>query len=238
MAAIYPNRIEQADANAEAKPQIFNAVFKPEEAMQFTQGLNRQSAAASERLSQGDNAILPKYDNVAFLFGRKNENDGESASRLTDFQRRVLAGAENLQGEKLWQKTPYKDIVDNGDAGCAAALGYFLNKQGIRVEPSPLAIGLKNNLLAAGWRRAGNDVNHAEVGSIIYGGKLGRNAAAGGGAAHIAVVVSNRNGVVMVADNNSKLGGKWDIRPLSESFKPSLYNYNSLTVLKPPGSRR
>lgn len=238
MAGIHPNRIEQADAHADAKPQIFNAVFKPEEAMQFTQGLNRQTATASERLSQGENAILPKYDNVSFLFGRKNENDSASAGRLTDFQRRVLAGAEDMQGEKLWKKTPYKDIVANGDAGCAAALGYFLNRQGIRVETSPLASGLKDNLLAAGWRRGGNDVKNAPVGAVIYGGKIGRDAEAGGGAAHIAVVVGNRNGVIMVADNNSKQGGKWDIRPLSESFKPSLYNYSSLTVLKPPGSRR
>lgn len=236
MAAIHPHRIESADANAEAKPLAMNAVFKPEEAMQLTQSMNRQMATASDRLSQGDNAILPKYENVAFLFGKKDES--ESSGRLTDFQRRVLSGAENMQGEKLWQKTPYKDIVADGDAGCAAALGYFLNKQGIRVETSPLANGLRNNLLSAGWKRAGNDVQHAEVGSVIYGGKIGRDAAAGGGAAHIAVVVGNRNGVVMVADNNSKQGGRWDIRPLSESFKPSLYNYSTLQVLKPPGARR
>lgn len=236
MAAIHPHRIESADANAEAKPLAMNAVFKPEEAMQITQGMNRQMATASDRLSQGDNAILPKYENVAFLFGKKDES--ESSGRLTDFQRRVLSGAENMQGEKLWQKTPYKDIVADGDAGCAAALGYFLNKQGIRVETSPLANGLRNNLLSAGWKRAGNDVQHAPVGSVIYGGKIGRDAAAGGGAAHIAVVVGNRNGVVMVADNNSKQGGRWDIRPLSESFKPSLYNYSTLQVLKPPGARR
>lgn len=236
MAAIHPHRIESADANAEAKPQAINAVFKPEEAMQFTQGMNRQVATASDRLSQGDNAILPKFENVAFLFGKKDES--ESSGRLTDFQRRVLSGAENMQGEKLWQKTPYKDIVADGDAGCAAALGYFLNRQGIRVETSPLANGLKNNLLSAGWKRAGNDVQHAEVGSVIYGGKKGRDAAAGGGAAHIAVVVGNRDGVIMVADNNSKQGGRWDIRPLSESFKPSLYNYSTLQVLKPPGARR
>lgn len=236
MAAIHPDRFESADANAEAKPQAINAVFKPEEAMQFTQGMNRQMATASDRLSQGDNAILPKYENVAFLFGKKDES--ESSGKLTDFQRRVLAGAENMQGEKLWQRTPYKDIVADGDAGCAAALGYFLNKQGIRVETSPLANGLKNNLISAGWKRAGNDVEHAPIGSVIYGGKIGRDAAAGGGAAHIAVVVGNRNGVIMVADNNSKQGGRWDIRPLSESFKPSLYNYSSLQVLKPPGARR
>ncbi len=236
MAAIHPHRIESADANAEAKPLAMNAVFKPEEAMQLTQSMNRQMATASDRLSQGDNAILPKYENVAFLFGKKDES--ESSGRLTDFQRRVLSGAENMQGEKLWQKTPYKDIGGDGDAGCAAALGYFLNKQGIRVETSPLANGLRNNLLSAGWKRAGNDVQHAEVGSVIYGGKIGRDAAAGGGAAHIAVVVGNRNGVVMVADNNSKQGGRWDIRPLSESFKPSLYNYSTLQVLKPPGARR
>ena len=71
MAAIHPHRIESADANAEAKPQAINAVFKPEEAMQFTQGMNRQVATASDRLSQGDNAILPKFETSPFSLAKK-----------------------------------------------------------------------------------------------------------------------------------------------------------------------
>jgi hypothetical protein len=150
-----------------------------------------------------------------------------------EFVRRALSKAQQLEGQKLWVNTPYSDIVGNGEFGCAASLGKFLNGIGERVKPSPLAVGLKNNLLATNnWTATRYQNDDIAPGSVIFGTKAGRGKEIGGGASHIAIVVGKQNGQLMVADNNGKLGGRWDIRPLRESFPAERYNYSRLQVLQ------
>lgn len=150
-----------------------------------------------------------------------------------EFVRRAVQKAEQLEGQKLWLNTPYADIVGNGEFGCAASLGKFLNGIGERVKSSPLALGLKNNLLATNnWTASRYRNDDIAPGSVIFGTKIGRSNEVGGGASHIAFVVGKRNGQLMVADNNGRDGGKWAIRPLSESFPPERYTYSRLQVLQ------
>jgi hypothetical protein len=199
------------------------------------------SAEASKRLTDGTRAILPNFG----LAKEGDNNLAEPALAIAGDRAEVIPAdyrshssttglAREFEGQKLWAKTPYKDIVDNGEAGCAASLGVFLKAAGYRFEPSPLAVGLRNNLREAGWRPTSMD--NATAGDVVYGNKIGRVASQGGGAGHIAVIVGRRgDGEVMVADNNAKEGGVWSIRPLKESFPPERYNYSRLQFLKPPG---
>ena len=223
MATIQPHALESFEGR---QNDVQNAVFKPEDYDNFRSSRPQNLALETQRLSSGDNAILPAMPGLELVSDR----------RYVNFQSDLPSRAASYVDQKLWQRTPYKDIVGNGDYGCAASLGYFLNRNGVNVEPSPLAVGLKNNLQRIGWR-ADHNLAGAEVGSVIYGNKIGRQANKGGGAGHIAIVVGRSNGQLMVADNNADAGGTWSIRPLSESFKQERYDYSRLTVLHPAARR-
>ncbi|HMW91227.1 MAG TPA: hypothetical protein PKE54_14450 [Candidatus Obscuribacter sp.] len=233
---------EQTEGHNTQSPQdsrtlLVQNAFQPGNTLDFSVN----SADATRRLTDGAQSILPN-------FGLAKESDRNMAEPALAFagerpdimqaafrgHRSTTALARDFEGQKLWANTPYKDIVDNGEAGCAASLGVFLKAAGYRFETSPLAVGLKNNLRAAGWHPTSMD--NATAGDVVYGNKIGRVASQGGGAGHIAVIVGRRgDGEVMVADNNAKEGGVWSIRPLKESFPPERYNYGRLQFLKPPG---
>lgn len=247
MVTFHPERPHQTGEQTEghndksiqdSRTLLVQNAFQPGNTLDFSVN----SAAASRRLTDGAQAILPDLG----LAREGDKNLAAPALALAGEQPEVMQAAyrnhrsttglaREFEGQKLWARTPYKDIVDNGEAGCAASLGVFLKAAGYNFETSPLAVGLRNNLRDAGWRPTSMD--NATAGNVVYGNKIGRIASQGGGAGHIAVIVGRRgDGEIMVADNNAKEGGIWSIRPLKESFPPERYNYSRLQFLKPPGN--
>jgi len=238
-ARAHNNPLEQSD-NPQSKNDSSGA--KLYEEASNPKGLLQDAVYRPNSVSA--DSLLPKLDwgdqsnsgdATVQLARALSANSASSKPQLSneEFVRKALDKAEQLEGQKLWVNTPYSDIVGNGEFGCAASLGRFLNSIGERVKPSPLALVLKNNLLAThNWTASRYQNDDIAPGSVIFGTKAGRSGEVGGGASHIAFVVGKQNGQLMVADNNAKLGGKWDIRPLTESFPPERYNYSRLQVLQ------
>lgn len=213
------------DAASDPKALLQDAVYRPG---------NNNADSFLPKLEWG---VQSNNGDATLQLIRDRAGDSTAAKPGTlsneEFVRRAVDKAQQLEGQKLWVNTPYSDIVGNGEFGCAASLGRFLNGIGERVKPSPLAVGLKNNLLAThNWTASRYQNDNIAPGSVIFGTKAGRGNEIGGGASHIAIVVGRQNGQLMVADNNGKIGGKWDIRPMSESFPAERYNYSRLQVLQ------
>jgi hypothetical protein len=209
------------------------AVFKPQDLQKLN---DLQKLDTPQGQHQADkSSILPSLE-IAGAFNKGTMSDADAELILAGMRKKTadpLASAQAHEGEKLWRRSPYKNLTEDGEYGCAASLGVMLKEMGHRFQTSPLAAGLYNNLRDSGWSRS--SMNMAQPGDVIFGEKLGRDANKGGGAGHIAMVVGkDSRGNLIVADNNGAEGGVWSIRPLTESFKPERYNMNALKVIRPP----
>jgi hypothetical protein len=193
---------------------------------------NSGLAHSTRELSEGANALLPKMDvpESASMQFAANDRGAKVLSDAPSSLDALLKASQAREGQKIWARTPFARMVDDGLVGCAASLSKVLNEGGERVKPSPLAFGLKQNLKAAG--RIERPFSEVAVGDVVYGTKTGRNAKKGGGASHIAPITGVENGRVTVSDNFGQAGGIWTKRPIEESFKPDRYDYSKLVVLK------
>lgn len=223
----FSNARKQDSVENSSNDNLSFAVFKPTDLQKLngTQGQNQADKAS----------ILPSLE-IAGAFNKGTMSDADAELILANMRKKTadpLTAAQAHEGDKLWRRSPYKNLTGDGEYGCAASLGVMLKDMGHKFQTSPLAAGLYNNLRDSGWSRS--SMNMAKPGDVIFGEKLGRDASKGGGAGHIAMVVGrDASGNLLVADNNGAEGGVWSIRPLTESFKPDRYDMGALKVIRPP----
>ena len=144
----------------------------------------------------------------------------------------LVVQSQSALGQKLWAATPWADLTNNGDLGCAAAVSKVLLDSDVKLPGSPAVVVLVKQLADIGWQRIGiSNAGQYRSGDVVYG-TVGDGS---GGHAHVGII-KVIDGHAWVYENDSS-SGKWVFSTLGEShsFVPGArFPSGHLFVMRPP----
>ncbi len=143
---------------------------------------------------------------------------------------RIVASAQAAEGEKLWRAEA--TATRNGRLGCAISTSEVLAQAGLDIDKETGACALVEQLQDRGWNKVA--VSQAQPGDVIYGARPGKEAAAGGGNAHVGIVGERQDGKLMVYANVSATG-RWTHESANRAFSPNRFG-NQIWAFRPPQS--
>lgn len=174
----------------------------------------------------------PSYQKYASDFANMYQMDrarqtGLGDINVSDANGKLLALSNGLVGQQLWAQGKYRNVVQGGNLGCAAAVTEVLQKAGFSYASSAGVGNLTDQLKARGWKQM--PVSQAQPGDVVYGWR--GNLHAGGGSGHIGIV--GENGSVY---HNSSRKTTWSHDNLNSVFTRR-FGGNTY-VLRPPDAQR
>lgn len=141
----------------------------------------------------------------------------------------IVGLASESVGQRLWAKTKFARVVQNGNLGCAASVSECLQRAGFAYANDAGVGGLVDRLTRNGWTK--HAFHEAKPGDVIYGHK-GSGWRNGGGNAHIGIMGENGH-----AYANSSGNGKWIHAPV-ERIIGSRFGQNRFCLRAPGGGVR
>lgn len=150
---------------------------------------------------------------------------------VSEFNQRLVDISRSNVGVPLWARSPWANVVEGGNLGCAASVSMVLKQMGIPVPGSAGVVELSRQLRSVGYQQIPiGSVSQYRPGDIVFGA----TGSGSGGNGHIGIIGEVGNGQALVYENSSS-SGRWTRNTVqsSGSFVPGQrFGQGELFVLR------